>query len=133
LESDKEYLLFDFWAERFLGRVRDKFAVPALNFGESQILCVKKVLDHPQFLASTRHISMDAVSVISERWDKGELTVEFEGIPGTKETYWFHAPAGYRFSEIFTEGLTASPKANGELIEVAVEFTSEVGALQLRF
>jgi len=133
LDPEKDYLVFDFWAERYLGRVSGKFHVPGLDLGHCQILSLRQVLSRPQFLASTRHISMDAVSVKSETWADRQLTVELSGIPGTKETYWFHVPLGYVLTEVCADGITASHKQLGEIVSVEVEFTADTGAIKLVF
>lgn len=133
IDPEKEYVAFDFWAEKYLGRVYGKMACKSLELGHCQIVSLREVLPRPQFMASTRHISMDAVSVKSESWENNELKIELEGVPGTKETYWFHAPAGFTASEVTWEGTAASFNANGEVTAVEVGFTGENGTLTLRF
>jgi hypothetical protein len=136
LDPKKDYLAFDFWAEKFIGRVNGRLSVPELDLGHCQIISLREVLPYPQFIASTRHISMDAVSVKSEKWAANSercLTVELTGIPGTTETYWFHAPVGWVLTEVAADGATVSHEKEGELVSVTTQFNSENVTLKLVF
>lgn len=133
IDPDKDYVAFDFWAEKYLGRVSGSIACRALDLGHCQIVSLREILPRPQLMASSRHISMDAVSVKSENWDGNELTLELEGVRGTRETYWFHAPAGFGVSEVIGEGIAASFTVDGEAVAVVVDFTAESGTLKLNF
>ncbi len=96
LARDREYLVFDFWAQKYLGIVTKTMEVPALKLGECQALCFREAKSHPQFLASSRHVSMDAVSVQKQTWNNATLTVSLTGVPGTTETYWFDRTADWQ-------------------------------------
>lgn len=133
VDPKKEYVAFDFWAENYLGRVRDKISVPELDLGHCQVIALREALDHPQFLASSRHISMDAVSVKSEKWTEKELVLELKGIPNTTETYWFHVPSAFTIGNVAGEGLTATFRQEGELVSISVSFEKSEGLLTLRF
>ncbi len=96
LPADCDMLVFDFWAQQFLGRVRDGIDCPALPVGHCQILAVRAACDRPQLVSSSRHVSQDAVSVHNQCWDTSRLLLEVEGVRGTRETYWVHLPAGWQ-------------------------------------
>ena len=83
--------------------------------------------DRPQFLSSTRHVSQDAISLKSQTWADGKLTLGIEGVCGTTETYWVHAPKGFEVSSLECTGLEAkvtgkTADANGGSA-VAIEVT----------
>jgi hypothetical protein len=90
LEMEQEYHAFDFWAQAYLGRVEKEAAVPGLEIGCCQIVALRKVEDRPQLIASSRHVSMDSVSLKKETWDGSALHLELQGVPGTTETYFLH-------------------------------------------
>lgn len=131
LEPERPYAAFDFWAERYLGTVNQSLRVPALAVGCCQIIAFRERLDHPQFLASTRHVSMDAVSVRAQRWEDGVLELDLAGVAGATETYWFHCPKGWALAAIEAEGGQADRAATDrEAVAVRVAFTR--GAVSLR-
>ncbi len=125
VDPTKDYLAFDFWAEKFLGKVTGSIDCSALDLGHCQVISLRPVLERPQFVASTRHISMDAISVKGESWDQNALALELSGVPGTTETYWFHAPGGKAPSSVTAEGASVSHVADGDLVAVSVSFQSE--------
>jgi len=108
LDPEQDYLVFDFWKAKYVGRLRDAIECPALELGHCQILAVRPALDRPQFLSSTRHISQDAVSLKGQSWAGNVLTLALEGVSGTNETYWIHVPQGFRVRRIQGDGLTAT-------------------------
>jgi hypothetical protein len=106
LDLESDYLVFDFWKQEFLGRVRRQINCPALPLGDCQVLAIRPALDRPQLLSSSRHISQDAVSVKAQSWEADMLTLTLEGVAGTSETYWIHVPSGFTPQKAAGKGLT---------------------------
>jgi alpha-galactosidase len=144
LNPERDYLVFDFWKERYLGRVRGEIDCPALELGHCQILAVRPALDRPQLLSSTRHVSQDAISVKAQTWADQTLTLRLEGVCGTTETYWMHAPRGFAVADVIGDGLRAVPgetqadAAGGQALAYKVSFPAgasdrTIGTLKVRF
>ena len=95
LDPQKEYAAFDYWKSRYLGRISGCLPCSEMELGNCQIIALTPIADHPQLIASSRHVSMDAVSVKRHDWNGSELNLDLEGVAGTRETYWFHVPQGY--------------------------------------
>jgi hypothetical protein len=133
LDPEKEYLVFDFWKKKYLGRFSESISLPALKLGHCQVLSLREALDRPQFLASSRHVSMDAVSLKEQSWKDSTLTLRIEGVAGTTETYWIHAPRGFDVSSVVVDGVEASPGkptsdvAGGKAIPIEVSFRKKNG------
>lgn len=123
LDPTQRYHVFDFWKETYLGIVEESINVRELGLGECQILAFRKVKEVPQFVASTRHVSMDAISVQKCMWIDGKLQMSFEGIPGTSERYYFAVPEEYMLGKIESEGgtCTLTPKENIMCLEIAFQ------------
>jgi hypothetical protein len=109
LDPEREYLVFDFWKQEFLGRVAGGIDCPPLPLGHCQILALRPALDRPQLLSSSRHVSQDAVSVKAHSWVNDALTLRLEGVCGTGETYWVHVPPGFRLVRMYAEDVKAEP------------------------
>jgi hypothetical protein len=128
LDTETDYLAFDFWKQKYMGVVRGTIKVPKLELGHCQIVALRKALDRPQFLASSRHVSMDAVSLKSQAWSGDTLTLGIEGVCGTSETYWIHVPKGYTLATAVGDGLEAktsaeiADKAGGKAVGIEVAF-----------
>jgi hypothetical protein len=128
LNPEQDYLVFDFWREEYVGRARAAIDCPALELGHCQILALRPALDRPQFLSSTRHVSQDAVSVEAQSWADNKLALRLEGVSGTTETYWIHAPKGFEVDAITGHGLsvvagkTTFDAADGYALAIDVTF-----------
>ena len=128
LDPETDYLAFDFWKQRYMGVVRGRLDVPKIELGHCQIVALREALDRPQFLASSRHVSMDAISLKSQQWADNTLTFGIEGVCGTTETYWVHVPKGYRLAEVAGDGLQAKTGR-----EVADQAGGKAAAIEVMF
>ena len=144
INPEQNYHVFDFWEERYLGVMAGEVPVRELKLGECQILTFRKVQKIPQFLASTRHVSMDAVSVLQVEWKERVLRIKLKGVIGAKETYYFALPQSYLLMNAELSGGTYNLKGKGEkhsnscaqaadIIGVEILFEEEEAVLALNF
>lgn len=156
LDPSGSYLAYDFWQQRFLGIVRKQLLLAALELGDSQVIGLRRCEQHPQLLASDRHVSMDAVSVRQEAWQQTDscLSLELLGIAGESFNYIFWLPAGWqlqdargRHAEISwqlknTEGSSEGEDCNegqgqsgspAALLQVRLHFSQPAASLALYF
>jgi Melibiase/Alpha galactosidase C-terminal beta sandwich domain len=68
LEPGSDYLLFDFWKQKFLGKVRGEYSVE-LPPHDCQVISVRPDEGHPQLIGTDRHITMGGVEIANEAWD----------------------------------------------------------------
>lgn len=134
LDPKKTYLAFDFWAKKFLGEVTEKISVPALNYGDGQVICFREKKGTPQFIASTRHVSMDAVSVTDIKEEKGGLTLKLSLPAGDEEKYYFYVPKGTSLKEVKATGCDAKAEsAENDLLVVSVKANENNCEISLNF
>ena len=137
LDPNASYHAFDFWQQKYLGVVTGKIACRELDLGCCQIIGLRKVQSVPQFLASTRHVSMDAVSVKQIVWSGDALTANLSGAPGMKETYYFIALEGCELQTAEAEGAVINGVSTSDgkekLISVSVTFEAKDVQLKLKF
>ncbi len=74
LPADREYLVYDFWNQRLLGRFKTEYAC-TLPGHSNGLLAVHPALDRPQFLSSDRHITQGAVDLEDLRWNDAACTL----------------------------------------------------------
>lgn len=133
LNPEQSYHVFDFWKQEYLGVVSEKVKVRELGLGECQILAFRKVKDIPQLIASSRHVSMDAVSVEKIGWEKNQLWLTLTGVKGSVENYWFAVPNGYRLLDAEVAGGECQTARKEEIVKVSVEFKEQEIDLTLTF
>lgn len=130
---DQSYLAFDFWQQRFLGVFSGRMAMEALPLGHCQVVALQPLRQEPQLVASSRHVSMDAVSV--QRWDYTghQLVVELAGVPGDRVHYYFHTPAAMVCREVTAIGGQAVHSRQQGLCCVEVAFEDTTATITLTF
>jgi hypothetical protein len=133
LDGAGRYHVFDFWAQKYLGCVTGSLECAALELGDCQVLAMVKAADHPQLIASSRHVSMDAVSVRSHQWSGGKLALRLDCVPGAAETYFFHLPEGFASPKLASQGASAEINITGEIAAVTVQAEKKGCTLTLSF
>lgn len=134
LKMDCEYLAFDFWKQQFLGVIQKDFFVESLNVGECQIVALRENKDEPQLIGSTRHVSMDAISVKQQLWkaETGQYTLSLESVVSTKETYTIYCPSSYTLVNVSSNG-KLEHRCLDNLIMLDIEFSSREVVVDLKF
>lgn len=74
LPPAREYVAFDFWANKFVAPFRGQLSA-SLPGNSSRILAVRPVSEHPQLLSTSRHVTQGIVDVTGETWDAGTSTL----------------------------------------------------------
>jgi hypothetical protein len=129
-----EFVAFAFWRRAFLRTVSGSITVPELDLGCCQVIAVRPKLDRPQMLATSRHVSMGAVSVHEQKWEDSVLTLKLGAIPDTAETFWFHVPNGWNMESAWTEGADLSePSSDGDTVSFTVNFRSRQVTITIKW
>ena len=89
LDPARKYYVFDFWNDHFAGRIAGAGQLQqTLRPGEARMLAIHSVKDHPQFIATNRHIMQGYVDLLRKPvWDPKEQVLS--GVSGVVpgETY----------------------------------------------
>jgi len=113
LAEDREYLVFEFWTQTFLGESKSSFKAPAQDASNGlQVFAIREARPHPWILSTTRHISQDGVSLLDERWDNDRkiLSGKSAVVSGDPYVLTVHLPRGFRLR---------SAEVGGEKVEFA--------------
>lgn len=122
LDPSVRYAAYDFWENRFLGLVSGSVHLRKLPVGHVQVCALTPISDSfPTLIASDRHVSMDAVSVIGCECTEGRLALKLKGVKGESFSY-------YVFSEspcAVEADLPVTAIKEGVLYRIMVTFESE--------
>ena len=113
LDPERDYLVFEFWTQQFLGKSKGSFKAPAPGSkGAMQVFAIREAREYPWVLSTTRHISQGGVELSAEKWDKASntLTGTSAVIAGDPYVLTVHLPAGFKLK---------AAAATGEKVEVA--------------
>lgn len=94
LDSEKDYLVFDFWSQKLKEIARDHITSTIPAHG-THVYHIRPVLNTPQLLATSRHIT-GAVSIKKLSWDEQNSTLSGSShVPeGAPYSIFVHVPEG---------------------------------------
>ena len=101
LNDQKEYLLFEFWRKEFRGIVKKQFNPGTIdsNF-HCQVFCLREKQNHPQLLATNRHISCGALEIESMQWNNRQLNGSSTLVADDVYTMYIYEPEGYSNTKV---------------------------------
>ncbi len=114
LSDEKEYLVFEFWTKQFKGIFSKHYEPDPLDKKYNcQVLCFREKVNHPQLLATNRHISCGGVDLMNVHWKENALSGESEIVP--LENYILY---------VYEQNPSAKPSINcdhGQLVKSSKE------------
>jgi len=117
LDSRREYHVFEFWSQQYLGSHRGsvRVRVPPRSV---RLLCIRRNLGRPQVISTDRHVTQGAILLRDVRWDARPMILRgtANGITGATHTMTVWMPGGFRV--VWCRGATVS--AQGSLLRVAL-------------
>jgi len=77
LDAARSYYVYDFWNDRFVGKISGaKMLTQTLRPGEARVLAVHAVADHPQWIATDRHVMQGYTDLTSKpKWNAKARTL----------------------------------------------------------
>lgn len=125
VDSDAEYLLYEFWTEKYFGTMKGNFAmnIPAHSV---RLLAMHRTATTPQWISSDRHVAQNAMELKKFEWNSNNHTLEGEiqligSFPLTMRLY---IPDGYSFKKVDCFGAKCSTKHESKNI-LGVTFRAE--------
>ncbi len=125
LETDKDYFVFDFWNQTLKEITKDKVesTIPAHG---TCVYVVRPVLDRPQLLATSRHVT-GTVDVKKVEWDASNSTLSgvSETVAEAPYSLFIHVPQGMTVSKVEANVEVLFHKVADKILEV--KFAAEPG------
>ncbi len=99
LAANRDYVAFDFWGQRELGVVRNTLDAK-IEPHDTRVLFVHPLLDRPQLVGMSRHIS-GSFSLQKVAWDDAKRTLRGTSETVAKDPYtlWIHLPDGVHVAQ----------------------------------
>ena len=95
LDPDKEYLVFEYWSDSFMGFFKKAFKSGAIDERyRSQAFIIRERRSRPQLVSSNRHISSGGVDLIDVQWNEPALVGSSTVVGNDPYTLTFTEPAG---------------------------------------
>jgi len=113
LAADREYLVFEFWTQTFLGKFKGSFTALAMDENTAlHVFVIREARAHPWIISTTRHISQGGVDLLDVKWDSGSKTLSGRSsvVIGDPYVMTVHLPEGFRLT---------GAGVGGEKVEIA--------------
>lgn len=125
-----EYVVFDFWAGKPLGRMGGELTV-AVEPGSVRCLRVIRRPDRPTVLGTDMHVTQGLVDLDRVCWDEEKLMLSGEAVraPGEEGAVYVYVPEGFR---VVRDGSQAEAVA-ADCVRVPVEFSRARERWAVRF
>ena len=105
LAADREFMVFEFWTRQMLGAFRELFVPgPVDSRYQVQDFCIRERLDHPQLLATSRHVGCGVVDLVDVAWSGDTLRGSSDVVGGDAYELYLTEPAGFRFAGATADG-----------------------------
>ena len=122
LDKNKSYYVYDFWNDKFVGKIAGNQRLEqALRPGEVRMMAVHEVTDHPQFIATDRHVLQGAMDLSEAAWDGAakQLSAKSKVIGGEPYKVVI-ATSGMKPKEATAEGAKCAVRMTDEQNGLAV-------------
>lgn len=123
LDPTREYYTFNFWAQRGSRVGGRAIAFPELALGETTVLALTDVTSGmPVLVGSSRHVSMDAVSVLDARQCLEGYSLQLDGPEGLECEYAIYA-GPLRGRIVRAKGASFTLTRDEDLLRLHVKFS----------
>ncbi len=103
LDEKKDYLVFEFWTKRFYGSFQKQFEPGSIDTTyKCQAFCFREKQNHPQLLATNRHISCGGLELSALKWKDNTLSGESELVPNDNYTIYIYEPDNFQLEKVLS-------------------------------
>jgi len=123
LEADREYLVCEFWNQKFLGKFKGSFTADAMDENTGMdVFAIREARPHPWVISTTRHLSQGGVSLLDEAWDANTKILSGKSAVVINDPYVMtvHLPDGYRLVSAEVDGAQAEITSQKEIAMVRI-------------
>jgi len=105
LDPNKEYVVFEFWTKTYRGSFSEGFDPGHIDpkFG-CQLYCIRERTNHPQLLATSRHITCGSYELAALSWSPRSLNGVSTVLPTEPYILYVLEPVGVEFANAECEG-----------------------------
>ena len=118
LDAGQTNLIYEFWSGQLLGSFRGRVEVPEIPAMGLQSFAIRRQLDRPQLVSTSRHLSQGGVDLLAVDWKSNVLAGRSRVIVGGRYEVAIRVPAGFKLKSAEADGQSAKVVAEGELVRL---------------
>ncbi|MBN2173140.1 MAG: alpha-galactosidase [Bacteroidales bacterium] len=101
LDSEKKYIVFDFWNKKLRGIYSEKFLPGDVDSKyKCQVFCIREKESHPQLIATNRHISCGALELENLLWENNCLQGVSQLVANDEYIIYVNEPKGFTLQDV---------------------------------
>jgi hypothetical protein len=105
LDPSRVYLVFEYWSKTFKGAFRGGFTPGPIDTAYNcQLFCIREAQDHPQLMATNRHLSCGALELTGVGWDNDTLSGRSTILADEPYILYLYEPKGFAYGSFSCEG-----------------------------
>lgn len=118
LDEHKEYLVYEYWTKSFLGIFKNEFepGVPD-TIHNCQAFCIREKLDHPQIIATSRHITCGGFDLKNVQWKNKNLQGSSETVAGDAYELYICEPDNYTAASVTCDNASIIKEEKNGLVK----------------
>ncbi|MFC2128338.1 hypothetical protein ACFLRR_00540 [Bacteroidota bacterium] len=121
LDQEKEYLVFEFWSKKYMGTFSQKFVPGNINPDfNCQLFCIRERLQHPQLIATNRHVSCGGFDIDNLKWEDNSISGSSKLVGNDDYIIYLTEPEGYEFNQLLSSGEVVNNVKNGLVREITL-------------
>jgi len=114
------YSVFEFWSKKYLGDFNQSFVAKSLDPKDIATYSIRKTLDRPQILSTSRHISQGGADLESVTWRVRTLSGTSKVVKGDPYSVYIRVPEGYSLRTAIFSGTRADIRVEDRLAEIKI-------------
>ena len=121
LPAEREYLVFEFWTQKFLGKAKGSFTAPAMDQNTGmQVFAIREARAYPWIISTSRHISQGGVDLLDVRWNDHDKTLAGRSsvVKGDPYLITIYLPERFRFMAAEADGEKVEMEKAGHSVTV---------------
>lgn len=132
LNPKRTYYAFDFWKQENWKIANGKLNMRSLELGDTQVVALTDITEKTiALLGSDRHVSCDAVSVVSEEMIETGYRLRLKGFTGLSVTYTLYAENAENIKVAMAENIAVKVQAEGHILKLETVFEAENAVIEL--
>lgn len=127
LDIKKTYLVYEFWSKSFVGEFKEGFIPGPIDSAYNcQLFCIREKQDHPQLMATDRHISCGAQELENLVWVDNTLEGVSHIPAGNSYSIYVYEPSNFNFVSFQCKGATfIETNKKGSIREIRLKSNSD--------
>ncbi|MFA7372381.1 MAG: hypothetical protein WC074_02295 [bacterium] len=134
LDSAKQYLLWEFWNEEYMGRISETLhlSLPPLTVG---VYRLAEYIDRPVILATDMHLLMGEMELAQVDWNEKNMVLSGRAIrpAGEEGSLYIHVPDNLCVKNIEDCYISKDARDNSLVVRIKLNFTDESREWRIEF